>query len=301
MIISASRRTDIPAFYGQWFVERLRAGFVYVRNPFYPRQVSMVTLDPGLVAGIVFWTKNPGPLLPLLHIIDDLGYMYFFQFTLTPYDKTLERNLPPKEGLIATFHELAEKLGPQRVVWRYDPIILNRELSLSRHVELFGQLAEELHGSCNRCVISFVDHYAKTKRNTNRMGLQPITEEDMQALGRELAAIASQFNLPLFTCSEQVDLRHWGISPGSCVDGMLIEELTGTKLRFKKDHNQRPACGCVESVDVGAYNTCRHGCLYCYATGDHGRAMANWAAHKPESPLLVGQIGPEDQITVRRP
>lgn len=300
MIVSASRRTDIPAFYATWLLNRLRDGFAYVRNPFRYRQISKVTLDPEVVDCIVFWTKNPTPLLPYLTAIEEMGYRFYFQFTLTPYDQAIERNVPDKALLIRTFQELAERIGPRRVVWRYDPIILSPELSMEKHVELFAQLAVELKGSCERCVISFLDFYAKTRRNTKGLQLLPISEEDMQALGRALAAVAQAQQIQVFTCSEEVDLNQWGVAHGKCIDDGLIEGIVGRPIPAKKDKGQRVGCGCVESVDLGAYNTCLHQCLYCYANADHLAAAANWAEHDPASPLLHGQVTPEDQITVRR-
>ncbi|NLM41195.1 MAG: DUF1848 domain-containing protein [Firmicutes bacterium] len=299
MIISASRRTDIPAFYTRWLLARLREGFVYVRNPFRYHQISRVSLDPEMVDCIVFWTKNPAPLLPHLQTLEDMGYSYYFQFTLTPYEQRIEKNLPSKAVLVRTFQKLAERVGPKRIVWRYDPIILTPELSIAQHVRLFAQLAEALRGICERCVISFLDLYTKTKRNTKDLGLLPITEQDMQLLGRELSAVAHMFNLQLSTCAEEVDLSQWGITHGKCIDGDLIERITGRPLKPKKDRNQRANCGCVESVDIGAYDTCLHQCLYCYANANHRSAQKRWAEHDPASPLLVGCVTQDDTVFVR--
>lgn len=300
MIISASRRTDIPAFYGKWFLERLRAGFAYVRNPFRPRQVTRVELHPELVDCIVFWTKNPAPLLSDLDSITDLGYNFYFQFTLTPYDRTIEGNLPEKKVLVRTFQELAARIGPARVVWRYDPIILSEDLTIAKHVELFAQLAAELKDSCERCVISFLDFYAKTKRNTRGLGFLPIGPEDMEVLGREPAAVARSAQMEICTCSEAVDLSPWGVKPGKCIDDELVSRITGRSLSLKRDRNQRASCGCVESIDLGAYNTCLHQCRYCYANADHAAAKANWTRHDPAAPLLHGRTSPQDEIRVRR-
>lgn len=300
MIISASRRTDIPAFYTPWLMERLRTGSVCVRNPFRPRQVSLVSLKPEDVDCIVFWTKNPAPLMPHLAEIEEMGFTFYFQFSLTPYDRTIERSVPDRKVLVQTFRELAERVGAQRVVWRYDPIILSAELSVDRHVQLFAELAAELRGSCERCMISFLDFYAKTKRNAKELELLPISEQDMQLLGQNLSAAAKACGIRVFTCCEQADLSRWGIGHGKCVDDELIGSITGRPLASAKDRNQRPACGCVKSVDIGAYDTCLHQCLYCYANADHAKAAANWNDHDPRSPLLHGWVTPDDELVFRK-
>lgn len=300
MIISASRRTDIPALYGEWLINRIREGFVYVRNPFNYKQVSKINLDPDVVDCIVFWTKNPEPLFPYLQEIDDLGYQYYFQFTLTPYDDEIEKNLPPKKSLVDTFIKLAELIGSKHVIWRYDPILLTEDISLSYHRENFFNLASKLQGSTERCVISFLDSYAKTKRNTKNLELQIITEEDMKTLGRELATIGIDYDLQMFTCAESVDLSQFGIKKGKCIDDELIESIINSPLQVRKDKNQRQECGCVKSIDIGAYNSCIHNCLYCYANESFTSIASNRKKHNKVSPFLVGEIKDDDKITLRK-
>lgn len=299
MIISASRRTDIPAFYGRWLINRLREGFVYVRNPFNHRQVSKIILSPDVVDCIIFWTKNPVPFFPYLQEIDDLGYSYYFQFTLTPYDDRIEKNLPSKESLVDAFVKLAELIGSQRVIWRYDPILLAEDISPSYHQKHFLDLASKLRGSTERCIISFLDLYARTKRNTKSLKLQTITEEHMKLLGGFLASIGADYNLELFTCAEAIDLSALGIKKGKCVDAELIESITKSTLQVRKDKNQRKECGCVESVDIGAYNSCAHNCLYCYANDSLSTTTARISTHRPSSPFLLGELKDEDLITMR--
>lgn len=300
LILSVSRRTDIPGFYAEWFMNRLREGFAYVRNPFNPRHVYKITLDPTLVDCIVFWTKNPGPLLPHLKEIAERGYPFYFQFTLTPYDRTMEPNLPPKGILVDYFCELASKIGPERLIWRYDPILLSNEIDIEYHLVNFATLASQLQGSTTSCVISFLDSYAKTERATKHLNLFPIRREDMEVLGKELASLGAKYGLRLSTCSETIDLSPFGIEKGKCIDDQRIEAILGYSLRMKKDRNQRRECGCMESVDLGAYNTCPHGCLYCYANHKQGTVEANRENHDPQSPFLFGEVGDRDQIIVRK-
>ncbi|HHY09267.1 MAG TPA: DUF1848 domain-containing protein [Firmicutes bacterium] len=300
MIISVSRRTDIPAFYAEWFVRRLRQGFAYVRNPMNFRQVSKVILDPKAVDCFVFWTKNPRPLLPYLQEIQDRGYPFYFQFTLTPYDGLIEKRLPPKEKLLETFQALSQAVGAARVIWRYDPIFLSRKITLEDHFQSFTSLAQSLAGFTERCVISFFDVYRKIKRRAEKSGLRAPKKAEMIILGRELAAVASQNGLEMFTCAEGIDLTRFGIRKGKCIDDALIEKISGISLTVKKDPNQRPHCGCVQSVDLGAYNTCLHNCLYCYANGSEQAVQRNTAMYSAKEPILCSRVSEEDQITTRK-
>lgn len=300
MILSVSRRTDIPALYGEWFMNRLREGFAYVRNPFNPSQIREIILDPTIIDCIVFWTKSPSPLLPHLQEISELGYGFYFQVTLTPYGKEIEQNLPSKDTLLDDFQRLAGLIGPERVVWRYDPILLTDEIALDYHIKHFSAFAKKLAGSTTRCILSFVDFYTKTQRNTKNLKLRSIQVEDMEALGRELAPIGAKYGLQLCTCSEAVNLAQFGIEKGTCIDAGLIEAMLGRSLHAKKDRNQRLECGCVESIDLGAYNTCSNQCLYCYANHSIQAVRTNITQHDPCSPLLIGNLREQDRLNVRR-
>ncbi len=294
MILSVSRRTDIPAFYGEWFFNRLRAGAVLVRNPMNPHQISRIPLTPEALDCMVFWTKNPAPMLSRLDELDGFGVPYLFQFTLTPYGRTLEPGLPPKEQVLETFQALSRRLGPERVLWRCDPIVLNQEWDIPRHIQAFRMLCQALRGYTSRCTISFVDAYGKL-RSAYRQGLlREISPGEMKELGRELAAVGAEAGIPLQTCCEAADLTGFGIASGSCIDRKALERLCGYPITAKPDNAQRPGCGCLQSVDIGAYDTCRHGCIYCYACGREPQA------HDPASPLLAGTLAPEDRVTDRR-
>ncbi len=289
MIVSASRRTDLPAFYSDWFFRRVKAGFALVRNPFRSSQVSRVSLLPQDVDCVVFWTKNPAPMLSRLDELERAGLPFYFQFTLTPYGKDLERNLPPKRELIGTFRKLSREIGPDRVVWRYDPVVCSPELTPEWHLRQFRSLCSALEGCTRECVFSFLDFYAKTKRNTAGLGLRPAPAAVMEHVVAGFAETAARYGLTLKTCCEAADFERFGIRRGACVDAEKVERITGRPLRARKDRGQRPGCRCAASADIGAYDTCRNGCVYCYAT-DPARAARNGAgAGGPDSPFLNGR------------
>ena len=293
MIISASRRTDIPAFYSDWFIQRVRAGFLLNRNPFNPRQVSRISLAVEDVDAIVFWTRNPTRLMPYLLELDSLGYRYYFQYTLTGYPRALEaKTLHPLKSL-EVFKRLSDQIGKEKVVWRYDPILLSNLLPFDEHLRLFGKLAESLNGYCRRVVISFADIYAKTARNlktTPSLIYTDIAQDASlcQSLARELADIARANGMEIFSCAEPIDLTSVGIAHGKCIDEALLKQLFAIEVSSAKDRGQREGCGCVKSVDIGAYNTCLHGCRYCYATSNHILATENYKRHSAMSPFLLG-------------
>ena len=263
MIISCSRRTDIPAFYSDWFMNRIREEFVLVRNPMNANQVRRISFMLSDVDCIVFWTKDPLPLLDQLHLLKD--YSYYFQFTLTPYDKDIEPNLTSKTKIIDTFLRLSDKIGAKRVIWRYDPILLSKRISSAYHIDHFGNMSRRLSGYANKCIISFMDMYRHLQGESADLSIRPPDESEMYTIAREIAYIASGHNIKVETCAEKIDLADLGIEHGKCIDDRLITELTGMNLKIAKDKNQRELCGCVASVDIGEYDTCRHGCCYCYA------------------------------------
>lgn len=298
MIISASRRTDIPAFYSDWFLNRIKEGFVLVRNPMNFRQVSQVNLSPDVVDCIVFWTKNPQPMINRLSQL--AGYNYYFQFTLTPYDNTIETNVPDKKCLIKTFQELSARIGRDKVIWRYDPILLTNKFDVKHHVKWFEFLANELNGHTKKCVVSFIDMYKKTERNLKGIDLVPMSEELMKEVAHHLSLISKRYNLQLEACCEDIDLTQYGIEPRKCIDDELISKIIGKKLDIKKDPNQRLSCGCVQSIDIGAYNTCQHRCLYCYANFNNALVDKNVRLHSTKSPLLYGSLEEEDKVSIRK-
>lgn len=298
MIISASRRTDLPAAHADWLMERFRAGFVLVRNPMNPRAVSRVSLRPEDVDGIVFWTKNP---IPMLGRLDELGEMpYYFQYTLTGYGRDVEENLPPQEARLEAFAQLSERLGANRVLWRYDPILLSRSYPVDGHLSEFERLANRLKGRTRRVTISFVDTYARNKGRLAQIGAEPIFEETMRSMASEMARIARANGMEPVACCEKLDLTECGVSAASCVDARLLGEIGGVPLRTKKDSNQREHCGCAPSVDIGAYNTCPNGCAYCYANYSPALLARNLAGRDDRSPMLCDRLGEGDRLSERR-
>lgn len=298
MILSVSRRTDIPAFYSEWFYNRLKEGFVYVKNPMNIHQVSKVVLSPEVIDCIVFWSKNPRPMINRLDELKD--YMYYFQYTINAYNQRMEMSVPRKEGIINTFKELSDKIGPKRVIWRYDPILLTEKMDIDYHVKYFEEIAKRLEDKTNTCVISFVDLYKKTQSNLKDTQAREPSQNEMVELAREMCQIAKGYGMMVQTCAEAIELESVGIKHGKCIDSVLIEDLLGVKLVVGKDPNQRKECGCVQSIDIGEYNTCAHGCKYCYANYKDSVVARNRMAHDPESPLLVGHLGAEDKVTERK-
>lgn len=276
MIISASRRTDIPAFFSDWFFDRIAKGFCEVKNPYNPKQVSTISLKPADVDAIVFWTKNPAPIIPRLKELDALGYRYYFQFTLNAYPLELEAGIPSLEERINSFHILSEMLGPRRVVWRYDPIVLSDRTNHDFHLETFSALCHRLSGRTTRVMTSVVEYYKKTERNLARLdgfnfdrnGSQnPLTTN----LIRQMAKTSESAGMELFSCAQEMDYSEVGVKPGACVDSALINEIWGTSLSTAKDKGQRKYCLCSTSRDIGTNGTCLSACAYCYA----GHAAGN--------------------------
>ena len=298
MIISASRRTDIPTYYSEWFFNRLREGYVLVRNPMNARHISRISLSPEAVDGIVFWTKNPVPMLSRLGELEP--YPYYFQFTLTAYGRDVEPNLPGKNGvLIPAFQELSRMAGRERVVWRYDPIFLSDRYTVEYHCRYFRVLAAKLGEYTEKCTVSFLDFYRSTARNMRSLHIREMTAAQQREMMERFSEIAGEYGLYIDTCSEAISLEDLGVSHASCVDRERLERIGGYRLNVGRDRNQRKECGCAASVDIGAYDTCGNGCLYCYATDSPPRAAERVRAHRPDSPILFGTIGPEDVIRER--
>lgn len=299
MILSVSRRTDIPNYYSDWFLNRIREGFLYVRNPMNPHQVSRIELSPEVVDCIVFWTKNPEPMLERLGELEP--YSYYFQFTLTGYGQDIEPGVPDKrENVISTFQRLSKTVGPCRVIWRYDPILFTPVYTPEYHLRAFSCIAESLKGYTNRCVISFVDRYAKNNKSLKQLEAYELQQQELEAFARRLSVIAAENEMTVASCAEMMDLAHCGIEHSSCIDRKLIEDIIGCPLKVGKDKNQRPECGCVESVEVGTYDTCKNGCLYCYANSSPRQVERTSQDYAPDSPLLCGRTAAGDKVTERK-
>lgn len=272
---------------------------MYVRNPMNEHQISKIDISSDVVDCIVFWTKNPEPMLNRL---DELAeYNYYFQFTLTGYGKDIECNVPhKKEKMIPIFQELSEKIGKKKVIWRYDPIIFTKKYTPEYHLKAFEQIATALKGYTEKCVISFVDVYAKTKKNMELLDAYEIDNAKLLEFTRNLSKIARENEIAIGSCAESIDLDECGIEHNCCIDKALIEDIIGCKLKVEKDKNQRQECGCMESIEIGTYNTCKNGCKYCYANYSEESVAREYRKYNPKSPMLCGVIEENDKITERK-
>ena len=289
MVLSVSRRTDIPNYYSEWFYNRIKDGYLYV---------SKIQLSSEVVDCIVFWTKNPEPMFSRLEDLD--AYKYYFQFTLTGFGNDIERNIPhKKEHMIPIFQKLAEKIGREKVIWRYDPIFFTDRYTPEYHLKAFEQIAGALNGYTSKCVVSFVDIYAKNKKNMSAVNSFSLPEKDLVTFAAQIAVIAKNHGIKTASCAEVIDLSACGIEHNCCIDRELIQQIIGYKIKANKDKNQRKKCGCMESIDIGTYNTCKNGCAYCYANYSQESVLKNCRLYDINSPLLCGNITEDDKITER--
>ncbi|MDR3292125.1 MAG: DUF1848 domain-containing protein [Methanobrevibacter sp.] len=284
MILSVSRRTDIPSYYAEWFYNRIKEGLLCVRNPMNKNQISEIPLSPDIILFIVFWTKYPSE--EMIKGLSNLKkYKFYFQFTLNNYGIEIEENIPNLKKRIESFKELSKKIGKEKVIWRYDPILLNEKYTESYHFEAFEKIAKELKEYTNKVIISFIDMYAKTARNTKDLSLKEISEEEMKKLAEGLKKIATKSELEIESCAEKVNLDEIGIKHGACIDKKLIEEIIGQNIKDKKD-NQRDGCLCIKCDDVGKFNTCKNSCKYCYANYNNKQVEDNYDLYDPKSSFL---------------
>ncbi len=293
MIISASRRTDIPAFYSEWLMNRIRAGYCLVPNPFNRSQVSRVSLEPENVDGIVFWTRNPRPLLSHLSELDDRGYRYYFLHTLMAYPRQIDPGSPPLDVAIEGFRKLSERIGPARVIWRYDPVFLSSITDQGFHERAYRQIAQALQGYTLRSVVSVTHMYRKIQRRLTGLveqGIEilPHDRQNVSSLMGIFREHASMSGMELQSCADELGLQEYGIQPGKCIDDALISRVWGLDLQLGRDTCQRKSCGCVVSKDIGMYDSCLFGCLYCYATTSFERARVNHQRHDPQGLALLG-------------
>ncbi len=299
MIISASRRTDIPTYYSEWFLNRIKEGYVCVRNPMNIHQISKIDLSPDVVDGIVFWTKNP---IPMIERVSELEkYVYYFQFTLNAYGKDIEPNVPSKNDfIIPAFQKLSSLIGKERVVWRYDPIFINEYYTIEYHKKYFQALCSKLSKFTEKCTVSFIDLYKNTARNTKQFNIQTLSNDDVLELMSYFISVAKNEGIYIDTCAEEYDLSSLGITHACCIDKQRLERLGNYTLKIGKDKNQRGVCGCIESIDIGMYNTCENGCAYCYANFNPTIAAKNHSAHISTSPLICGKIEEDDKVNIRK-
>ena len=292
MIINTGQRTDIPAFYSEWFVNRLKAGFVLARNPYNPQRITRYRLTPDVVDVIVFCTKNPAPMLPHMELLRPFGQYWYV--TITPYGRDIEPHVPNKLRVLDSFKRLSEIVGVNSVGWRYDPILISEEWPVERHIKAFEYMARALQGYTETAVISFIDLYEKTKRNFPEA--KTVSLEDRMTLGKAMAEICGRCGITLRPCAEGNELAPFGADCSGCMTAAMYEQAIGQRLKIPSRAPARKACACYLGGDIGAYNSCGHLCRYCYANYDAEVVRANMKAHDPQSPLLIGHVMPGDEI-----
>ena len=286
MIINTGMRTDIPAFYSEWFMNRIRAGFVLVRNPYRPDWITRYDLSPDVVDCIAFCTKNPAPMLK--HLDELKAFHQYWFVTITPYGRDVEPNVPPKEKVMQDFIKLSNAIGVKCVGWRYDPIFIDSTYTLDCHIADFEQMCETLSGHTKVCVISFIDLYEKVKRNFPQAGT--VTHQEHIKIGKTFAETGRRYGITIKACAEGTDLTPFGVDCAGCMTKETFEAAVGSRLNVPKKKSQRAECACVLGTDIGAYDTCGHLCRYCYANYNHENVRRNMRLHDPESPFLVGNI-----------
>ena len=297
MIINTGMRTDIPAFYSQWLRNRVKEGFVLVRNPYDPQQVTKYLLTPDVVDIMAFCSKNPAPLVPYLEEFD--AFRPFWFVTITPYGPEIEPNVPPAEKVIETFRKVSDHVGPDSISWRYDPIFISDDYTVEAHIEAFTRMAEMLRGYTGQVVISFIDLYEKTKHNFPQA--RRVRQEERIAIGEAFAKAGKQNGMTVRSCVEGTDLAAYGVDVSGCMTQQILEQSCGEFLHVpKSEAAARPECSCLLGRDIGAYNTCAHDCKYCYANYDKKLVRQNMRRHDPDSPFLIGHEMEGDRITLAR-
>lgn len=292
MIINTGQRTDIPAFYSDWFANRLKEGYVCVRNPYNPKQVSRYKLNPEVVDVIGFCTKNPAPMFKYMDLLK--GYGQFWYVTLTSYGRDIEPNVPDKHKLIEDFKKLSDIVGVNCVGWRYDPIFISDRYTEEYHINAFQQIAEALEGYTKTVVISFIDLYPKVRKNFPEV--KEVTKEQRLRMGKKIIEIAVAHGMTVKPCAEGDELAQFGADCGGCMTIADYEKAIGQRLNAPKKKGARAECACYLSGDIGAYNTCKHLCRYCYANAEPEVVMAQSSLHDPTSPFLIGNYRPDDII-----
>lgn len=296
MILFVSGRCDIPAFFSTWFYNRLKEGYVDVRNPFDSHAISRIYLNEQNIDVILFCTKNP---IPMLSRLDEIAFPYLFHITFTPYHHDIEPMVINKKKILEAIRQLSDKLGKERVIVRYDPILLTDKYTIAYHERAFHKLCEELYGYVDKIIISFVDLYKNTKEHKNEVGLTEITEQDMHAIAKYFGSIAKKYHMNISTCAEEIDLQAYGIQKGKCIDRIALEKVAQHSLAHIKDKGVRQQCSCIQTVDIGDYNCCVHGCKYCYANYQTSLIQENMQMHDPNSSVLIGHIQETDRIVIR--
>lgn len=292
MIIQTGMRTDIPAFYSKWFLNRLTEGYVLVRNPYNPNNVTRFLLNPEVVDLIAFCTKNPKPMLDKMSYLKDYGQYWFV--TITPYEKEIEPKVPPKEIVMESFKILSDIVGVNSVGWRYDPIYINQKYTVERHISDFEHMAKTLSGYTKTCIISFINIYKKVERNfpENRA----VSQSERFQIGKAFADIGKKYGITIKACAEGTELARFGIDCGGCMTIDTYEAALNSRISIPKRKSQRAECACFFGNDIGVYDSCGHMCRYCYANSNWDSVRKNMSLHDPNSPFLIGHGSSRDII-----
>ena len=293
MILNVSGRCDIVSFYTEWFMRRYHEGFLDVRNPFYPKLISRINFHD--VDLIMFCTKNP---LPIIDYIKEINKPILFHVTITPYKKDIEPNVINKKEVIEGVKRLSNILGMENVVVRYDPVFLSDKYNLAYHVKAFDKLCNELKGYITTIIVSFLDECQNVRRNRHILKYRTFQEKDYRIIGKMFSESAKKNRIVVQTCFEERNLCEYGFNKGECLSHELAFKLTGNLYKTWKARKGK-LCQCVEMVDIGQYNACKHFCKYCYANYDEKKVLENMQKHHPESSLLIGEITSDDIIKKR--
>lgn len=293
MILNTGARTDTVQYFSEWLFRRFREGYVYTRNPLFPHKVTRYELSPDRIDCVLFCSKNYAPVLSRLHEITD-RYRTYFHFTITAYGREIEPGVPSIDDSVGTLKMLSALVGRQRVAWRYDPVLLTREYTIERHLDTFAYLAEQLAPHIDRCIFSFVEMYKKLQANMPE--LIPLTERDKERLAEGLGKIAAKYGIYLQTCGTNGDWSRYGIHPSGCATLEILGRANGCEFKDLKHRGLREGCHCIESREIGAYDTCLNGCKYCYANKSPQKAQENYLLHDPDSPLLLWHLEEGDTL-----
>lgn len=293
MIINTGGRTDTVQYYTEWLLRRFSEGYVLSRNPLFPNKVTRYDLTPDKVDAVQFCSKNYKPILPHLHEITD-HYNTYFHYTITAYGKDIEPGVPSIGESMETLIELSRIVGKQRIAWRYDPVLLTEKYTIECHLATFEQMAKTLAPYIDRCIFSFVEMYKKLE--TNMPELIPLSIENMDKLAQGMGAIAQKYGLWLQTCGTNGDFSRYGIHASGCMTLDIMGMANGIVFKELKHKGMRQGCHCIESRDIGAYDTCMNGCKYCYANKTPQKARENYRLHDPASPLLLGHLKETDMV-----
>lgn len=293
MILNTGGRTDTVQYYTDWLLRRFSEGYVMTRNPLFPTKVNRYELTPDKVDCVVFCSKNYRPILPRLHEITD-RFNTYFHYTITAYGKDIEPGVPSIAESMETLIDLAGQVGKRRVAWRYDPVLLTEKYTIARHLQTFEEMAHVLAPHIDRCIFSFVEMYKKLESNMPE--LIPLSEQDRDTLAEGLGAIAQKYGIHLQTCGTNGDYTRYGIHASGCMTLDILGRANGIAFKDLKHRGMREGCHCIESRDIGAYDTCLNGCKYCYANKNPQKAFENYRCHDPASPLLLGHVKPDDTV-----